>query len=416
MSADPIATLLPAPPQAGEDSLGTAACVAALAALAAATIVSMLAPQLAQLFALAAAMLCTRYLRPLLPLALLLHAHTGSLVFASRALEAESSDYAVYFDLFTDVCIGIAPIDDTMYAFGVELGLPLLYQVLAHLGTCRLSITGLAYLQALVVSLAILIPLCMRALRGRLPHQSMLIVGGVLALFSFVYVTQLSRQAISSALLLPLLLGTHGRWTTVLLLALATLFHLTAPIVYGLALLMRSASFRGLAVAGLLGAGAALFGADLLEWALERADSFVGLAKLAYYASDAETEGAVGSDLRAIAYLLVAGLASLPLSRRIGKDVRRDAPMLLGFALLAWALLPLPLAATRLTLAFSSLAIGFYMFRALAQGHPRIAALVLMLAVLSRSGLSNVFGPSDQALWHAFPSSSWQPLYYLAAF
>lgn len=419
MTTDPTSARPHAPAQpsaaAGPaaEPLGQTVCVTALAA---AYCAAMLAPQPAQLLSLVAAMLCARYIRPLLPLAVLLYAHAGSVVFASRALVAESSDFAVYFDLFTGVCTDLTSTNDTVYAFGVELGLPLLYHGLAQLGACRLSITGMAYLQSLVVSLAILVPLCTKTVRGRTSQQATLIVGGTLVLFSFLYVTQLSRQAISSALLLPLLLGSPRRRTTIAMLCLATLFHLTAPIVYGLALLMRSMSFGGLAVIGVVAAAAAHFSGDLLAWGLEHVDSFVGLAKLAYYARGAESDDVVGSDLRAIVYLVAAGLSSLPIWRSLSAATRRDAPMLLGFALLAVAMLPLPLAATRLTLAFSSLAIGFYIFRALAEANPRAGIVVLVFAAVFRSGLFNVFGPADLALWAAYPSASWQPLYYLSAF
>jgi hypothetical protein len=390
--------------------------VAGIALLVAASVASLFAPQAGQLLALTAAMLCAAYLRPLLPAAILVFVHAGSVIFASRALETESSDFAVYHELFVTICTGSAPLAETLFSFGAEIGLPVLYKILSFTGACSLSINGLAYVQALFVSMAILWLLCSTGSTGRTPGQSAMIVGGTMALFSFVYVTQLSRQTISSAFLLWLLVDRRSSISTAGALLTATIFHLTAPLIYGLACLMRSTSRVGMAILGLLCLGIYAMGNEVLSWAIERSDAFDGFAKLMYYATEVDTNESVGSDLRALAYLLAAGLASLSLKRIKSPESAPDARMLLGFAALAAVLLPLPLAATRLTLAFSALGIGFYLFSALTLRYPRLAVFALISALIFKSGLFSITGPADHEMWLAFPNWSFYPLYYVAAF
>jgi hypothetical protein len=398
---------------ADNDNLGIAV---SMVALVLASVVSLFVPAAGQYMALLSAMLCAVHFRSFLLAPIVVFAHAGSVVFASRALLAESSDFVVYYDLFENICRGGAPLEDALFSFGTEIGLPLVYKALSVTGACGLSITGLAYFQTLIVSVPILWLLCSRTSNGWTPEQSALVVGGTMALFSFVYVTQLSRQAISSGLLLWILVDRRSNPKAIGALVLATIFHLTAPLIFSIAWLVRSAP----RVATVILAGVCLLiyvlGGDLLQWILEHFDSFEGISKLMIYATDADPEGAVGSDLRAVAYLLAAGMASLPLTRKSTMDLTLDARMLLGFGALAGVMLLLPLAATRFTLAFSALAIGYFLFRALVLQYPRTGVFVLISALIFKSGLLNIMGPDDQTMWQSYPAWSLYPLYYLMAF
>jgi hypothetical protein len=390
-----------------------AVCVSAVAAAA---IISFFWPQGGLLCGLFACMLCAARLRPLLPLALLVFAHAGSTVVTSRDLNGEASDFATYFDLFSGICSNMVSTEDSLFTFGPEFGLASAYLLISIVGGCGLSIYGLAYVQTVLVSFTMLALLCAHGVRGRGSIQAALIVGGTLALFSFIYVTQLSRQAISSAFVLAALLGNGQRGKVAALVAMATAFHLTAPVIYGLAVILRSPS-RASIMTGTVLIGAFLaVGTELLAWALEHAESFVGVGKLAYHFAETELEETVRSDERALLLLIAAGLVSVPFLRRIPRESLRDARVLWGFALLAWVLLPLPLAATRLTLAFSAIAIGYFLFKPLAVASPRLALLVLFACIVYRSGVLSLFDPPDQTLWYAFPSSSIYPLYYFESF
>lgn len=400
----------------GAAHFDSAACCAAV--LVAAT-ASCFAPQAGQLFALLACMACARFCRPLLPLALLTFAHAGASIFASRTLEAESSDFVVYFDLFRDICSGSVPLRETLTAFGLEFGLPASYHLLAGAGACGLSIHGLAYLQTLVVSAALLGVLAVRCIEDRPPAQAALVLGGTLAMFSFIYVTQLSRQTISSLFILMALFESRRSSVVWTWLALATAFHLTAPVVYGLARLLRAAPWLSLGLTAALLAALTLYGADLLEWGLGQADNLPGLDKLTYYAIEFDADESVGSDLRAVLYLCLAAIASLVSLawRRSGStEMSKDLRLLLGFALLAGAVLVLPLAATRLTLAFSALAVGYYLFKALVASSTTLATAVLLAVIVLRSGVFQVFGSAEQTLWKAYDAYALWPLYYVASF
>ena len=386
------------------------------AAVLVAAIASFFAPLAGQLFALLACMACARFCRALLPLALLTYAHAGASIFASRTLEAESSDFVVYFDLFQDICSGSVPLRETLSAFGLEFGLPATYHLLAGAGACGLTIHGLAYLQTLVVSAVLLGLLAVRCLEDHAPAQAALVLGGTLAMFSFIYVTQLSRQTVSSLfILLALFESRRGSvaWTW---LALATVFHLTAPVVYGLARLLRAAPWFSIGITAAILAALALYGTELLEWGLEQASILPGLDKLGYYAIEFDGDESVGSDLRAMLYLFLAALASLPWRRAGSAEMSKDLRLLLGFALLAGAVLVLPLAATRLTLTFSALAVGYYLFKGLVAGSAKLSWAVLLAVIVFRSGVFQVFGPAEQTLWQAYDAYALWPLYYVASF
>jgi hypothetical protein len=381
-----------------------------------AVLVSFFAPQVGQLCVLLACMLCARYCGVLLPLALTAYAHAGASVLASRALESESSDFAVYYDTFRDICSGTVPLRETLSTFGLEWGLPASYHVVAAVGGCGLSIHGLAYLQTLLVSTALFIVLAARSLEGRSPDRAALVLGGMLAMFSFIYVTQLARQTISSLFVLLALFESRRFGRVLAWLALATVFHLSAPLVYALARLLRSSPWIGLAMTAALVTAATAYGTELLEWGLARADDIPGLDKLAYYAIEFDADESVGSDMRAVVYLGLAAAASLRWRFAPGDPLAKDLRMLSGFGLLALAVLALPLAATRLTLAFSAIAVGYYLFKAIADASPRIALLALTGVVFFRSGLFAVFGPAEQTLWKAYDAYAWWPLYYIVAF
>lgn len=389
------------------------ACVGSLAL---AIVASLFAPLAGQLIALFACMLCAAYARKLLPFAILAYAHAGAVVVASRALNAESSDFVVYFDLFSGICSNTVGLVDSLFAFGPEFGLPLLYNLTPVVGGCGLSINGLAYVQTVFVSFVALSLLCSYAIRDRSAFQAAIVVGGTLALFSFVYVTQLSRQMLSSIFVLAALLYNGRRSTSWGLVVLATMFHLSGPIIFGIAVMLRSAS--RFALVGTCLTIVALLSAVplLLTWGLENADAFAGLAKLMYYSGGMENGPRVESDYRALLFLVAAGLVSIPLSKGSRHLAMPDARLLLGLALLAYAVLDLPLAATRMTLAFSAIGIGYFLFKGLVANYPRLSMLALFLAILLRSGIFNFFGPPDQPLWQAYARFSIYPLYYGAAY
>ena len=388
----------------------------AFGATALAAAISLYFPMAGQLCALLACILCAARLRSFFPVALAVFAHSAAIVTASRMLDSESSDFVVYFQLYRDICAIGGPTADTLLPFGYEVGLSSLYHVIAYAGGCGLTINGLAYVQGLLVGTGTLALLCGYAMRDHGGARGAVVVGGTLVLFSFIYVTQLSRQCISSAFLLAALLGRQRRMGTLALLAMATAFHLTAPVIFLVAKALRSASPRRIALGATLAVIIAAFASDLLLLAIDHADVVPGLVKLAYYADGASDESAVGSDIRALLYLTAAGLLSLGAPARALPDGSRNATMLLGLAALSLALLNLPLAATRVTLAFSGIAIGYFLFAALVSRWPRLSVVLLIIAIVFRSGLSAVFAQPDQTLWTTYPWASATPLYYISSY
>lgn len=387
----------------------TAALV--LAALA----LSLFAPTMALLVAWIAVVDSARSAPQWLAWPLAAFAHAGALVFASRSFDATSSDFVNYFDVYSATCAGSASLEDALLAFGSELGLPLVYRLLSALGLCGLSIHGLAWLQGFVTSTALLMVVTRHALRETPADERPLALGGLCLMFSFFLSTQLSRQAASSVFVLSALWLARTRRARLLQVLLGTLFHLTAPLVWGLAILLRDRLRRALPALLAVTLVSLLAFDRIVAFAVENVGAFEVLAKLAIYAVQEDDGGGPMSDLQAVVMLAVAGGLLLMRARREPR-LRGAAQLLLGFALIGLALLPVPLAATRLTLPLAWIAIGWFLFRGLAGiGRPFAWAALLALLAL-RVGLWSLPGEGDHALWFAYPPASWMPGYYLTTF
>lgn len=376
--------------------------------------VSLLSPLAAYFLAALSIWQTGRAAKRLQWLGLIAFAHAGSVSFASRNFAGDSVDFAAYFHVYESICRG-ADSADGWLAFGSEAGLPLVYGGLSAIGLCGLSIQGLAYVQSLLVSstmLGILLAICRRSVA---PRDRPMVITGAALLMSFFFTTQLSRQALSSVFVLHavFLAGTPLRRAISVLLA--TLFHSTGPVLIGLAWLLRKLPTRWVLVLGasLWFARSYLDGAVELAWSLS--DSLSLLGKLGYYA-DISPDASVASDSQAVLYLLVAS-APLLLAGGATSRLRDDTRMMFGFGLIALALLPLPLAATRLTLPFAFFCVGCFVFSGLNRVSRALSlTLLLMLFALRFEAMINSDSSADHGLWASFPAASVVPGYYLERF
>lgn len=376
---------------------------------------SFFSPQGGLVAAWVAVMLAAARAPRLLSGPLLLFSHAGALIFASRSFDGLSSDFRNYFGVFSEFCsAGGSPVE-ALRTFGLEVGVPAAYGLLSTAGGCGLSIAGLAYLQALVVSFATLLIMTRYAVAATGTRERPYAIGGLCLMYSFFFATQVSRQSASSIFLLAALFVARTGTGVALNLMLATLLHLTAPVIFAIAWVLRMTSNKGLVALAAAAACVALYSGPLLAFAIANLDAFEPLAKLAYYAGELE-DGAF-SDTQSLVYLLVPGLAFalVPRLRRL-PDAARDARLLLGFALVGLLLLPLPLATTRLTLAFGLLVQGYFIFKALASLSRPIAAVGLLLLLALRIGLIGGSGGEEHALWSSYARASWLPGYFVSSF
>lgn len=342
-------------------------------------------------------------------------AHAGALIFASRTFDAASSDFVNYYSVYAATCHGTSGLEDTLLAFGPEIGLPVFYQLLSVLGLCDLSIHGLAWLQGFITAAALLLVIS-RRMKQEIPAEELpMALAGLCLMLSFFYVTQLSRQAASSVFVLAALWLARSRRGVFLLVLLGTLFHLTAPVVWGLGAVLRGRIQRALPILILVALIPVLAFDQIVNFATQNVTSFEPLAKLAIYAVPASGDGGPQSDLQGAVLLAVAGMLFAWRARR-EPALASNARLLLGFAVLAVVLLPVPLAATRLTLPIAWLAIGAFLFHGLAGTARPVGWFALLALLTQRVVLASMPGSGEHALWFAYPPIGWIPGYWLPAF
>lgn len=342
-------------------------------------------------------------------------AHAGALMFASRTFEDASSDFVGYHAVYEATCHASSALEDTWLAYGPEIGLPTFYQLLSALGLCGLSIHGLAWLQGFITSAALLLVISRWARRETPANELPMVLAGLCLMFSFFYATQLSRQAISSVFVLSALWHARSKRGVFILVVLGSLFHLTAPLIWALCVLLRSRMRRSLPALILLAALPLLAFNQIIAFAVEHADAFGPLAKLTFYAAPLGDDGGPPSDFQGAVQLAVAG-ALLAWRARREPSLAANARLLIGLAVLALAVVPVPLASTRMTLPIAWLAMGAFLFRGLAGSLRPVGWLGLGALLLLRVVISSLPSQGDQALWYAYAPVGWIPAYWLATF
>jgi len=393
-------------------SLGIAYSVFfALVALAA----SLFSPPLALLLAWVGVVVSAQEAPEHVSWPLMAFAHAGALIFASRTFADASSDFVGYYAVYEATCDVGSDLEDTLLAFGPEIGLPAFYQLLSALGLCGLSINGLAWLQGFLTAAALLLVTARWARKEARPDELPMALAGLCLMFSFFYVTQLSRQAVSSVFVLAALWHARSRRATFVLLLVATLFHVTAPLIWGLCVLMRGRVRRAVPALILTAAIPILAFDQIVAFAVEHVDSFGPLAKLAIYSAPGDDGGGPSSDWQGVVQLAFAGALFAWRARR-EPGLAKDARMLIGLSMVALAMLPVPLASTRATLPIAWLAIGAFVFRGLAGTARPLGWLVLAALLTLRVVAASMPSEGAHALWFAFAPVGWFPGYWLLAF
>ena len=389
---------------------------AVLMLIAVALVSTLFSPSLALLLTLIGVVSSIKYATHLTNFSLITFSHAGSLIFASRTFDGASADFPNYFAVYETICRATEPLQNSIYVFGAEIGLPVSYLVMKSIGVCGMSIFGLAYLQGFLTSAATLLVIAkFSKYESDLDRRAVALVGMCLV-YSFFYSTQLARQSISSIFVLSSLLIPKSRLFVFIQVMIATLFHLTAPLIWGAAFLMRKSS--GLTLGIVLVASLIItFSFDaMVQYAVDSSGTVGALAKLAFYkTSTSEDGGVVSSDVLSIGLLAIAGCLLLWRGKQ-ENHTRELHRIFFGFALLGLVLLPFPLAGTRLSLPFSSVAIGYFLLIGVAGISRSAAWLLVFLAMLFRVSTAVTAGTSDHALWSAYPAISWIPGYYFSTF
>lgn len=387
----------------------------AVALAAAALFVSLWTPLVGYFVAAVALYWMAAYAPRAIALGILALAHAGGIIFASRDYGAASSDFPRYYELYQAICSANGQyLAAALWEFGPESGLPVFYLLLRVVGLTFLSINGLAYLQALITGTATLVVVAQVARERTRPRDVPIVVTGAGLMYSFFYSTQLSRQALAATFVLWAMYMTQSTGGKVLAVAVAGAFHVTAPLTYLFASLMRRGGLVALMFLG-LAVAMALWSRELIALVFHVGlETAPGLSKVSFYAST-DAAGVVFSDIQTVVYLLAGGLLVAYKRFKDGMDLGDDR-ILLGLALLALLMLPLPLAATRVCLLFASLAIGYYLFEGLCAASRTVGVVLLLLVGVYRLWTFASGGGEAHSLWAHYSAIGYAPGYFLAQY
>lgn len=379
---------------------------------------SMFAPSLALIVAWIGVIYSARNGDSLQSWLLFAYSHAGALIFASRFLFSDSSDVVNYYGVYSATCSSASGLDNTLSAFGVEVGLPLVFQLLSVLGLCGLSPAGLIWLLSFCTSSALLIVISKIVIKEAPSDERALVMAGLCLLFPFFFTTQLSRQAIASIFVIAAIWLARGVWGKLLLVVFGSFFHLSTPIIFILVSLFKSKRLLSLAFILIPVFLMSVVSLDLvIPFVLDRYGAIDEVAKLSEYVARANDADGPRSDLQTVALLLSAGM--LLAWRSWSEPAFADnAKVLLGLGLVALPMLTIPLAATRLMLPVAWFAIGIFLFLGLSSKSLRQLGwiIVFVLLIIRSVSYSLPGGQSDHALWITYPSIDFVPGYWLFSF
>lgn len=349
---------------------------------------------------------------------LLAFSHAGALIFASRNLLSNSSDVSNYYGVYNATCSSSSGLENTILAYGYEIGLPLVFKLLSALGLCGLSPAGFAWLLGLFTSLALMLIISKITIQEAPLDERALVMVGSCLLFPFFFTTQLSRQAIASIFVIAAIWLVQRGWLKLVVVTLGSFFHLSTPIIFIVVSLFKRKSWLSILFMLIPVLLFSAFSLDMvIPFLLDHFGSIDQVGRLSEYVTIAdETEGP-RSDLQTVVLLLSAGVVLAWRSRR-EPAFASNAKVLLSLGLFALPLLTIPLVATRLLLPVAWFAIGIFIFLGFSSKNLRklgwLIALVLFVIRITTYSLPGE--QSDHALWVAYPPVDFFPGYWLFKF
>lgn len=231
-----------------------------------------------------------------------------------------------------------------------------------------------------------------------------------MSLFSYGLCSQTARQMLSIPLLL-MAIWERRPGVALLLAGLGSIFHVSAMIVWIVAIVLRNKFGIGFAVL-LLGLIATYFNFDWIMASIASGTDF-GIDKLLYYTSG--NEDAFGFDAQFVPIFIFVTVGAFLMRRYRAGEISR----VLLFAVAAFfLLLPLPLASFRLTLFVSAALLGPIVCLVLT---PRLSSSMFaaICAAMSLFMIGRrvfiVDSSSGMELWHQFSAIESAPFAYLGA-
>lgn len=335
-----------------------------------------------------------------------------AIIVSSRAYGISiSDDFAnSYYNNYLGICNGDFG-NLFAYGAGIELGLPLFF-LLISLIIKNASPSLLIFFVAFLCSTAYCIWVEIFGLACFEDKRKALVTAYSILMLGLFYSSQLSRQFISSILILYALFSNNNKSKYAFLL-LGIIFHLTAILTYVVALVLKNADFKKftMLIVSLLLTGQ-LF---IYFVELNLADVIPVLAKLSYWTTDNE----IGSlDLATLnIMILVAVISLIPIiykRRYITKDTVSCLYLFWGFFVAYVVLLPYSMMPIRFTLIINSLLLGWVM--SVYQNGINInyvKTFGMLLLIVKVNSYAHFSPLNEMTLWAQFSQWSIYPGYFL---
>jgi hypothetical protein len=339
--------------------------------------------------------------------------HAGALIFSSRDLLSESSDFIVYFDTFRDICLNPQFSNLNDY-FPFEPALPSVYFIFSLLISCDSKISLLAYLQSLIISFSFLMILSIYVYEKVEVSLRNIVLTGACLYFPFFMTTQLSRQFSALPFLFAAIYVSKYSTSRFILLMISMLFHTTSIITYGFIIIIRKLGVGVGSIFGLLVTVLVLFYiGPLLEFVISDFGFLIGKISMFFVKDVDHVAGFPRSDL-ITALIAITVWALIFFIRSLNKEILEIRAIMGAVAFLTLIILPFPLLATRIFLFYSTVLGGFYLFHVLGKVSIAFAKIALMVLILFRV-LTWLFidNNGDHALWLSWPRGSFQPGYFM---
>jgi hypothetical protein len=381
-------------------------------------LMSMFSPSLSLIVAWIGVIYSTRREKYFQSCQLFSFSHAGSLIFASRILSSNSSDVVNYYDVYIATCSSAGAPETTLFAFGVEIGLPLIFKLLSVLGLCGLSPAGLVWALGFGTSSALLLVMS-KIITKEVPlEERSLVIAGLCLLFPFFFTTQLARQAIASIFVIAAIWLVHGVRGKLVLVVLGSFFHLSTPIILILVSIFKRKNWlSGVFILPPVFLVSVFFLDLVIPFLIDNYGAIDQVAKLSEYVKLANDAEGPRSDVQTVVLLLTAG-ALLAWRSWSEPAFAGNAKILLGLGLVTLPLLSIPLAATRLLLPIGWFAIGIFIFLGLSAKKLRKFGwvIVFVLLIMRSASYSLPSEHSDHALWFTYPPINYIPGYWLFKF
>lgn len=290
----------------------------------------------------------------------LLFSVSFSLIVSSKAFGiSDSDDFVNYYQDYFDIVTGVVGFRQVLsrYSFGLEFGLPLLFQLSGFLFpvlTPHQLMFLLSFLYSMIFSSWVV-----SYTYGKYYTTSShgYIIALSLLLLSPTAGSQLVRQGISLAILLFAITNERMR-ARYALLFIATAFHLTALPFFVISRILSRYRWKGFFFLLTILAGANYVASDILN-------AYADLPKLAYFAITS-TEGVSNVDIGTLKWLLIAYLfiaISIITSKKSFSILRLEAanwaPFTLFYFILFLSVIQYPLLPTRISMLVSMLVLGY---------------------------------------------------------